>query len=57
MDHVEETKKFTVLKKNKRVVRVRKTMRFYKPMMTIGGENYTFVVGFKSTFARNLFVH
>lgn len=32
-------------------------MRFYKPMTTVGGENDIFVVGFKSTFKRNLFVH
>ena len=24
-------------------------MRFYKPMMTIGAENYTFVVGYKKS--------
>ena len=27
-------------------------IRFYKQMMTNGGENYTFVVGFKITFTK-----
>ena len=32
-------------------------MRLFKRMMTIGGENYTFVVGFKITFTGNRIVH
>ena len=31
--------------------------RLFKRMMTIGGENYTFVVDFKIAFTGNLIVH